>query len=268
MSTFLLDLPPYHGCSGPGRTWHYMAALMAETEYAVATTSLCFLNPNIPVRQKAIDRDIVCYRHPTRAGNPTGARRRCCWEDRSVNDTFRDDHIKPDECFISYEEDSAFMPAMQTVIDHPITMDDVVYLPYIDATLCFPGRKTIKNLLYGIGSAHKPVCAKDPDIPDATLIPNENAPFNDGQQHDLNHVHNRTLGLLRAAENFYTTDHNSSMIIEATLCGCKIWYVMHDGTVQERRFGPERVAHETMQPGRDIAKARLFARRVLRFFGE
>jgi len=264
--TFLLDLPEYHGCSGPGRTWHYMAALMVEAGFEVATTSLCFLNPNIPVRVKAIESDIVCYRHPTRNANPTGARRKCCWEDRSANTTFSADHIHEDECFIIYEEEYIYLAALQTICDHEITREDIVYLPYIDPTFCFPGKKTIKSLLYGVGSAHKPVCGVDPDIPGAVIIPNENAAFPDGQRHNPDYVHHRTLGFLRAAENLYTTDHNTSLIIEAHLCGCRVWYVMYDGTVQEKRFGADRAAHETIDPVRDIEIARRFGTRILKFF--
>ena len=41
---------------------------------------------------------------------------------------------------------------------------------------------------------------------------------------------------------------------------------MYDGTVQEKRFGADRAAHETIDPVRDIEIARRFGTRILKFF--
>ena len=262
---FLFDMPPFSACSGQDRTGHYMAALLVEAGFSVAMTHLCYFNPEISVRKKALPTDIAVYIEETREGNPTGAKRGCIWVDRYAAQTYANNRIRKDECLILYEKD--FLDSVRAVCGHPLTEDDVVYLPHINPQWCFPGIKTIKNCLFGVEASRKRKITVNPPVPPGTVvIPHKLDIFRDGVEHDLFYSHQRTLAVLRASENFFTIDHNTAMSIEAALCGCRVWYLEIDGSAKEQFIDPEALRREVMNPIRDIQAARRFGNRVLDFF--
>jgi hypothetical protein len=242
---------------------HYLAALLVQAGQAVATTSLCYFNPTIPVRPFAVDTDIdiLC---DTISPNETGAKRKCRWM-LCYADKYFKGRITSDECAIVYQPE--YLESVKKVCDYPLSNEDVVYIPHIDPAWCFPGNKTIKNCLYGIEVANKQDISVNPCLPPGVVtIPHRDDIFPDGDYYESFYNHQRTLGILRASENFYTVDHNTAMSIEAQLCGCQVWYVQKDGTSRRMEFTTSQLQHELMQPERDVLRAGVFAKKVKRFF--
>ncbi|HEX4122408.1 MAG TPA: glycosyltransferase [Verrucomicrobiae bacterium] len=77
----------------------------------------------------------------------------------------------------------------------------------------------------------------------------------------------RTLAVLRKAKNFYTMDENTLMSSEASLCGCKVFFVKDANTFEEQtRIREEIALPQVMSPERDIQRARRVADRIYHFF--
>lgn len=272
-NSFLIDLPDYYPCSGGCRTMHYLAALLCEAGFAVATTRLNFFNPLIPVRAQALKSDIAICCDGVRI-NTTGASRVCWWM-LCYADVFfagRDPYrrVKAHECCIVYMPE--FLPSARKVCDYALSEDDIVYIPHIDPLWCFPGNKTIESCFYGKHAASKTSINTDPNVAGSTIfsnavyIPPIGDVYRDGTNRDQFYAHQRSLSVLRAAKNFYTVDHNTAMSVEAALCGCKVWYVQPDGTAVEKFISPAVLRREVMNPVRDIYEASRFAAKVLQFF--
>ena len=271
--SFLFDIPDYYACSGGTRTMHYLAALLVEAGFAVACTKLNFFNPLIPVRAKALKTDIAICCDGVRM-DTTGATRVCWWM-LCYADVFfagRDPNrkVKAHECCIVYMPE--FLESCRRHCEYPLTEEDVIYIPHIDPLWCFPGLKTIRACFYGKHSASKTSINSDPNVAgstifsDAVYIPPLGDVYRDGTNRDQFYGHQRTLAVLRAAENLYTVDHNSALSVEAALCGCKVWYVRADGTAIEKFISPAVLRREVMNPVRDIEAAKAFGVKVLAFF--
>jgi len=271
--SFLLDIPDYYACSGGCRTMHYLASLMCEAGFAVATTKLNFFNPLIPVRAKALKSDIAICCDGVRM-DTTGASRVCwwmlCYADIFFAGRDKTRKVRKNECCIVYMPE--FLESCQAHCDYGLYEDDVIYIPHIDPLWCFSGNKTIESCFYGRQSASKTSINSDPNIATSTIfsnavvIPPIGDTYRDGTNRDQFHAHQRTLAVLRAAKNFYTVDHNTAMSVEAALCGCRVWYVQADGTAVEKVISPQVLRREVMNPIRDIYDASRFAAKVLQFF--
>jgi hypothetical protein len=270
---FFIFVPDYYPCSGGSRTMHYMAALLVDAGVPVVTNKLCFFNPTIPVEQIAQDGDVAVYYDGVRStDNPLCAKRVCRWMLCFAEEYFKG-KIKKEECAIIYMK--KYLASVQAACHHPVTEEDIIYLPHIDPAWCFaPSVKTIKYCFYGAGAASKTCVAQNPKLhtiqppPGAVVIPGFVDKFPDDQGHDQFFVHQRTVAILRASETLWTVDHNTALNIEAALCGCRVIYLFDDGSYQEQFFPREVLELEAMNPQRDVAVARRFADRVLKFFGE
>jgi hypothetical protein len=271
--SFLLDIPDYYPCSGGCRTMHYLAALMCEAGFAVATTKLNFFNPLIPVRPRALPSDIAICCDGVRM-DTTGATRVCWWM-LCYADVFfagRDPNrkVRKHECCVVYMPE--FLESCRRHCEYPLADDDVVYLPHIDPLWCFPGLKTIEACFYGKHAASKTSVNTCPEMAASTIfahavhIPPIGDMYRDGTNRDQFYGHQRTLAVLRAAKNFYTVDHNTAVSVEAALCGCKVWYVQPDGTAVEKFISPAVLRREVMNPVRDLEAAQRFGAKVLQFF--
>jgi hypothetical protein len=271
--SFLLDIPDYYPCSGGCRTMHYLAALLCEAGFAVATTKLNFFNPLIPVRAQALKSDIAICCDGVRM-NTTGAPQvvwwMLCYADVFFAGRDKTRKVRTNECCIVYMPE--FLESCKAHCEYALTADDIVYLPHIDPLWCFPGNKTIEACFYGRGSASKTSINSDPNIAASTifshavLIPPIGDTYRDGTNRDQFYAHQRTLAVLRAAKNLYTVDWNSALSVEAVLCGCAVWYVQADGTANRKFIDPSILRREVMQPARDIEAARKFGGKVLSFF--
>lgn len=267
--SFLVVIPDYFAASGGCNAMHYLAAMLAETGAAVATTHLCYFNPLIPVREKALPSDIAILPDGERF-NRTGATRVCWWM-LFYADAFFRSHITQDECVLVYEK--KYLPSVQAACSHPVDEGDVVYLPHINPHWCFPGRKTIESCFYGSEAASKGSIPADKDIPQSSVIPGAVVIppiydiYRDGTHRDQFYAHQRTLTVLRAAKNFYTVDHHTSMSIEAALCGCNVFYVHKNALPTQQIVSKEAIAREVQNPARDVSVAASFRTKVLDFFG-
>jgi len=260
---FLVDFPEYAACNGGCRTMHYLASLLAAAGYPVATTGLCFFDPCIPVSPYAKENDITVCCDGARV-NRLDSRRNCWWM-LCYGDMYFKSRVRKDECCLVYQKE--FLASTRKVCDHPITENDIFYLPHIDPTWCFPGKKIIKNCVYGIENASKRSVPANPKFLDgAVYIPHLADFFPDGNRHAQDFSHQRTLAILRASENFYTVDWNTVMIVEASICGCKVWLVQPDGSAVEHPVSLETWHHEVMRPWLDVELATVFAEKVLAFF--
>jgi GT2 family glycosyltransferase/tetratricopeptide (TPR) repeat protein/glycosyltransferase involved in cell wall biosynthesis len=257
-STLLVNTYPYDSCSAGVRTMHYLAALLQAADIPVAVTSPCFYNPSIPVRARALPGDIAVYPDASR-GNLAGAERLCRYMLYYARAYYGGDRIAKDECALVYHPD--YLADVQAHCDHPVTQDDIITFPILEAEWCFPEAKTIANALYagkGAGQALPPM--------DFVLIPAANAPENKGAAYADHYAHMRTLALLRKAKNFYTLDVNTLMSCEAALCGCKVFLIKDANTCEEQTGILEESRDFVMSPKRDVAVARKFAERVYEFF--
>ena len=272
-NSFLVVIPDYFACSGGCNAVHYLAAMLAETGAAVATTHLNLFNPMLPVREQALATDIAIIPDGDRSNKPGASR--VCWWMLFYTDAFFKNVVKKNECVFVYEE--KYLASVQAVCEHPVTKKDVLYLPHVNPEWCFPGAKTIESCFYGQKASSKggSYDFHGTPLPDvfrrtvdgAVEIPPKQDIFRDGHPHDEFYAHQRTLAILRASRNFYTTDHHTSMSIEAALCGCKVWYVQADGTYKEQIFSRAFLESQIRNPVRDVKTATLFRDKVLEFFG-
>ena len=262
--TFLIDTPVYRTCSGGTRTLHYLAALLVEAGFSTATTRLCYFNPMISVRAKAQPGDIAVYPDCI-SGNPLGADQVCRWMLFFADKYFKS-RVTENECVLTSQ--LRYLASVQAACDHKVTEDDIVYLPHIDGSWCFPGIKTIKNCLYAIESANKSSIVANPNLANVYVIPNAVEPqAQDKSCDDQHQAHYRTLAILRASENFYSVDHHTALSVEAALCGCRVWNVMPDGSFQEEKYDSVDMEQWVINPAKDRAAALKFAERVRCFFG-
>ena len=253
MSPLLINTYNYENSSAGIRVMHYLPALLRAANVPVAVTSPCYYNPTIPVRSQALPDDIVVYPDASR-GNQHGGRRICRYMLYYATAYFGGDRISKDECALVYQK--SYLSNIQAHCDHPLTEDDIVTLPILDATWCFPEPKTLENVLY-FGKGDVGVM---PNIPGAYML------LSKYQTDPL--VHQRTLGVLRQAKNFYTLDENTLMTSEAALCGCKVIFVKEADRFEEQPDALERARKEVMNPERAVCAGRHFANRVYQFFGE
>ena len=270
--SFLFDIPDYYACSGGTRTLHYLAALVAETGAAVATTSLNFFNPMLPVRKRALPEDISITCEAVKL-DTTGARRRVWWVlffAGVFGPWHADKRITKNECVFVYEK--KFLESVQKICDYPLSEKDILYIPHIDPQWAFPGNKTIEACIYAGAAASKPSIPLTPGLPWASAFPGavEIPPmgevFRDGEHHDQFYAHQRTIAILRAARNMYSVDHHTALLVEAALCGCRTWLVQKGGTATELMIGRETMLREVMNPIRDLETAARFVKQVLEFF--
>lgn len=271
--SFLLDIPDYYPCSGGCRTMHYLAALLCEAGFAVATTKLNFFNPLIPVRAQALKSDIAICCDGVRM-NTTGSTKvvwwMLCYADVFFAGRDKTRKVRTNECCIVYMP--KFLESCKAHCEYPLSEKDIFYIPHIVAEWCFPGNKTIEACFYGRGSASKTSINSDPNIATSTIfshavsIPPIGDTYRDGTNRDQFYGHQRTLAVLRAAKNFYSVDWNTAMTVEAALCGCRTWYVNADGTAKEIVVDESTKRREVMNPARDIEAARRFGEKVLVFF--
>jgi hypothetical protein len=268
--SFIVPVPESFACSGGGRLMHWLAAMLAETGAAVATTALCIYNPMIPVRRRALPTDIAILSDGHRVDS-TGASRVFWWMLYFADAYFKNRIPKDAGCLVY---DRAYLPSVQACCDYPVTEDDIFYLAHIDPQGCFPGRKTIQACVYGPEAANKSSLGTDDSatwpasrvVPGAVVMPAKTDVFRDGQQHYEIFTHQRTLAILRAARHFYTVDHYTAMSIEAALCGCRVWNIQKDGTFKEQFFGKSVLESYIMNPARDVVAVQHFKERVLDFF--
>jgi GT2 family glycosyltransferase/glycosyltransferase involved in cell wall biosynthesis/Flp pilus assembly protein TadD len=239
---------------------HFLPALLNAAGVPVATTNPCFFNPAIPTRQQALPEDIAVYPDAC-PGNSLGAQRVCRYMLYYASAYFGGNRILKDECVLVFLKD--YLADIQAHCDHPVTEEDIVTFPTMDATWCFPEPKTVENIVYiGKGGANKM-----PPIPGPyTLIP-KNPPKDPNYTSNVQ-AHNRTLALLRQARNFYTLDKNTLMSDEAALCGCNVFILNDAGVFEEQPKALERAQTQVMIPERAVAIAKKFADRVHKFFGE
>jgi hypothetical protein len=269
--SFIVPTPDSFACSGGGRLMHWLAAMLAETGAAVATTSLCIYNPMIPVRRRALPTDIAILSDGHRFDS-TGASRVFWWMLYFAEAYFKNRIKKGEGCLVY---DKTYLSSVQAHCDYPLTDNDIFFLPHLDPQGCYPGRKTIQSCIYGPEAANKSSLGTDDSatwpasrvIPGAMVMPAKTDIFRDGQQHYEIFTHQRTLAILRAARHFYTVDYHTAMSVEAALCGCRVWYVQKDGSAKEQFFSESLKQSYIMNPVKDIPAVEVFKNRVLKFFG-
>ena len=283
--SFLIPVPNHFACSGGGRVLHWLAAMMAETGAAVATTEICVYNPMLPVRRRALPGDIAILSDGRRF-NDVGAVNVVWWVLFFAGVFFKSRIPKNEACFV-YEPE--FFDSAAACCDRPISREEnIFYLPHIDPMGCYPGRKTIESCVYGEDAANKssitsfslekglnpmgymPTKKSELDsrlVPGAVVMPAKSDVFRDGLPHHEYLIHQRTLAILRAAKNFYTVDHYTAMSVEAALCGCKVWYIQQDGSYKEHYVSKQEMERHVMNPARDVRAVELFRQKILKFFG-
>lgn len=257
MRTLLIHNLPFDGSSAGVRTMHYLATLLRAVGVDVAVTSPCYYNPAIPVRTAALLEDIAVYPDCTQ-DNPLGARHVCRYMLYYASAYFGGKRIARDECALVFQHD--YLADIQAHCDHPVTEEDIMRLPTMDATWCFPEVKTIENLVYpGKGDINKM-----PPIPGPfTLIPKNPSGLKRG---DNILEHQKTLALLRQAKKFYTLDEHTLMSCEAALCGCQV-RILKNGRFEEDPDLMAKARDQILNPERGMEVARRFAGRVEKFFG-
>jgi GT2 family glycosyltransferase/tetratricopeptide (TPR) repeat protein/glycosyltransferase involved in cell wall biosynthesis len=260
LSPLLVNTYAYDSCSAGVRTMHYLAALLHSADIPVAVTTPCFYNPAIPVRARALPGDIAVYPDASR-GNLAGAERICRYMLYYASAYFGGDRIAKDECAMVYHPD--YLADVQAHCDHPVTEDDIIAFPILDAEWCFPEAKTIENALYAGKGAGKALPSMD-----YMLIPAANSPQNRGAPYADHYAHMRTLAILRKAKNFYSLDTHTLMACEAALCGCKVFLVKDAHTCEEQTDILALTHKFVMAPKKDMALARKFADRVYQFFAQ
>jgi GT2 family glycosyltransferase/tetratricopeptide (TPR) repeat protein len=261
MRPLLIKTHPFDASSAGVRVMHYLAALLNAADVPVAVTSPCFYNPALPVRDRALPDDIVVYPDACR-GNEHGGTSVCRYMLYYASAYFGGDRIKKDECAIVFQK--SYLADIQAHCDHPMTEDDIVHLPTLDATWCFPEPKSIENVVYpGKGDL-----SKMPKIDGQYIVIPKNPPRENDNNYGSHHfAHQRTLALLRRAKNFYTLDPNTMMSAEAGLCGCKV-FILNNGRFEERVNVLAEAREHVLNPQAAVTGARRFANRVYQFFSD
>jgi len=256
----------FSAASAGSRLTHYLPALMFAAGIPVATTELCHYNPTVPVQSHPSDETIVVYPECIR-GNPLGAKRTVRYFGYWPTVFFGGDMVQKDECAILFLGD--YLEEARRHCQHSLEMEDVITIPCIDPVWVFPEQKTIKNLLFS-GYPPKRIvqCVPDLEVPCVTLPPRESPQEFDPRVTDHWTAHQRTLAILRRAENVYTQDHISMLNEEAALCGCNVFQVHGPKTFIPVENAAEKASKFVMNPAQDVAIAKRFANRVYKFFGE
>jgi hypothetical protein len=242
---------PYTPCNAGVRTLHYLGAMLEAAEIPVVCSHQNFYNPRTIVRDHIKPDEIAVYPDATR-GNPFNAKRICRWMLYYAEGLFGGDRIPKEEAVIVCHE--TYLWSIRAHCDHPIPDEDVVSIPTLDPTWCFPQAKTIENVVYYAQADRK----KFKPLPfEYVEVPPLSEP--------LDRCHAQSLALMRRAKNFFCF-HNSTMAQEAALCGCNVYRVFEHGI--ESQEGIMTLAKKfSRNPATDPALAKRFAERVYSFFG-
>ena len=225
---------------------HYLAALLGAAGFEVYVDQPCFYNPQLALRHKAEENDIVIHPDCVR-GNPYGGKRIVRYMLYFASAHFGGDRISKEECCIVYHKD--YFEDVQKHCDYPLTETDIITLPSLDPTWLFPEPKTVPAIHFK---------GKGAPLNGSFGVPIEGVTGCDYFSRM------KTMAMLRSAEHFYTSDKNTIMCVEAALCGCRVFLV--DGDSVQEWFPPLPLETYTMRPVWDITLARRFARNVQKFF--
>jgi len=226
---------------------HYLAALMDAAGYSVAVMEPCAYNPSLPIVKKCEPDDIAVYPDAT-PGNPLDASRIVRYFLYYASAFFGGTTIPESECVIVYSE--TYFEDVAKHCAKKITRDDIICIPNLEAEWCFPGEKTIENVLY----KGKMTCKEMP-LKHCVVLPDASDPSASRES---------TMAILRKAKNFYTMDHYTIMGVEAYLCGCNVFNVINKDTFE--RVDILDAELYVMCPARDMFYAEQFAKKALRFF--
>lgn len=236
---------------------HYLPTLLSAIGREVAVTTPCYWAPRLPVIGQCQSGDVAVYPDIT-PDNPLGAERVVRYMLYFWRGYFKanggPDQIPDTDCVIVYHE--TYREEIQAHYNQSLRAQDVVCLPHVEMDWCFPGSKSIENLLY----AGKQTVTQAPDGLEYTRIPDRSA-YPDGMTSRMS-----TLQLLRAGRNLYTQDHFSVIEAEALLCGCKPFRVTADGGIEPSKVTESDAESCRMSPNRDIYTAEKFDNQVRKFF--
>lgn len=229
---FVIQIPILEMKSAGVRVLVYLNELLVKAGYR------CEINGCLEPEHIAIYPDVV-------RGNPMGATNIVRYMLYYPTAYFGGDRIPKSELPTVYHE--TYYESVCQHCEEPPSKDHIFFLPSLgDGHLLYPDEKTVSSVLY-VGKCH---CGESPTTPMPVITRAMSR--------------EECLALLRKSKQLYSLDHESVILSEAQLCGCKT-FLVKPGQVFEPFHDPE-PRKNLQDPERDVETAKRFAKLALDFF--